>query len=62
MKNVVAIQTNASQMEEDTTNIAYQIGRLHITPPEQFKGGPTQSYYKTGYNAQDYPYQPPEEE
>jgi hypothetical protein len=31
---IAPLQTNVSQMEEETANIAYQIGRLHISPPE----------------------------
>jgi hypothetical protein len=62
MQNIAAIQTNAAQLGEGNTNIAYELGRLHIAPPEQFIGGEVQSYYEQGYNHQDYQYQPPAED
>jgi hypothetical protein len=62
MQNIAAIQTNAAQLGEGNTNIAYKLGRLHIAPPEQFIGGVIQSYYEQGYNHQDYQYQPLEED
>jgi hypothetical protein len=58
MQNIASIQTNAAQLGEGNTNIAYELGRLHIAPPEQFTGGEVQSYYEQGYNHQDYQYQP----
>jgi hypothetical protein len=60
--NIAAIQSNTNQMGEGTANIAYELGRLHIAPPEQFIGGSVQTYYEQGYNNQDYQYQPPVEE
>jgi hypothetical protein len=60
MQNIAAIQTNANQMGEGNANIAYELGRLHLAPQEQFIGGVVQSYYEQGYNYQDYQYQPPE--
>jgi hypothetical protein len=39
MQNIAAIQTNAAQLGEGNANIAYELGHLHIAPPEQFKGG-----------------------
>jgi hypothetical protein len=61
MQDAAAIQTHANQWGEGTANITFQMGRLHIMPPDQFRGGPAQSYYEQGYNAQDFQYQPPEE-
>ena len=61
-KNIAAIQTNANQMGEGNANIAFELGRLHLAPPEQFIGGAVQSYYEQGYNNQDYQYQPPAED
>ena len=61
MQNVQAIRTNADQFEEGTANMVYQFGRLHVVPPEQFQGGPTQGYYEQGYNEQGYQQQPPQE-
>jgi hypothetical protein len=43
-------------------NIAYELGRLHLAPLEQFIGGDVQSYYEQGYNHQDCQYQPPAED
>jgi hypothetical protein len=62
MQNIAAIQTNAAQLGEGNANIAYELGHLHIAPPEQFIGGAVQSYYEQGYNNQDYQYQPPSED
>jgi hypothetical protein len=62
MQNIAAIQTNANQMGEGNANIAYELGRLHLAPPEQFIGRVVQSYYKQGYNNQYYQYQPPEKD
>jgi hypothetical protein len=59
MQNSAAIQTNANQMGEGNANIAYELGRLHLAPLEQFIRGAVQSYYEHGYNNQDYQYQPP---
>jgi hypothetical protein len=57
MQNIAAIQSNANQMGEGNANIALELGRLHIALPEQFIGGPMQTYYEQGYNNQDYQYQ-----
>jgi hypothetical protein len=62
MQNVAAIQTNAAQLGEGNANIAYELGRLHLVPPEQFVGGYVQAYYEQGYNYQDHQYQPPTED
>jgi hypothetical protein len=62
MQNVVAIQTNAAQLGEGNAIIAYELGRLHLVPPEQFVGGDVQTYYEQGYNYQDHQYQPPAED
>jgi hypothetical protein len=59
MQNVAAIQSNAAQLGEDNANIAYELGRLHLVPPDQFVGGDVQSYYEQGYNYQDYQHLPP---
>jgi hypothetical protein len=48
-------------MDEGNANIAFELGRLHLAPSEQFIGGAVQSYYEQGYNIQDYQYQPPAE-
>jgi hypothetical protein len=61
MENIVAIQSNANQMGEGNVNIAFELGRLHLAPPDQFIGA-VQSYYEKGYNNQDYQYQPPAED
>jgi hypothetical protein len=45
MQNVVAIQTNAAQLGEGNANVAYELVRLHLVPPEQFVGGDVQTYY-----------------
>jgi hypothetical protein len=62
MQNIAAIQTNANQMGEGNANITFELGRLHLAPPEQFIGRAVQSYYEKGYNNQDYQYQPPVED
>jgi hypothetical protein len=62
MQNIAAIQTNANQMGEGNANITYDLGRLHLAPPEQFIEGTIQSYYEQGYNNQYYQYQPPAED
>jgi hypothetical protein len=62
MQNIAAIQANAAQLGEGNANIAYELRRLHLAPPEQFIGGKVQSYYEQGYNHQDYQYQPPAED
>jgi hypothetical protein len=62
MQSIAAIQTNATQMGKGNANIAYELGRLHLALPGEFKGGAVQSYYKQGYNNQDYQYQPPAED
>jgi hypothetical protein len=50
MQNIAVIQANAAQLGQGNANIAYELGRLHLTPPEQFIGGDVQSYYEQGYN------------
>jgi hypothetical protein len=62
MQNIAAIQSNMAQLGEGNANIAYELGRLHLIPPDQFIRGDVQSYYEQGYNYQDYQYQPPEED
>jgi hypothetical protein len=63
MQNVTAIQSNAAQLGEGNANIAYELGRLHLVPPDhQFVGGDVQTYYEQGYNYQDYQHQPPSED
>jgi hypothetical protein len=34
MQNVAAIQSNAAQLGEGNANIAYELGRLHLVPPD----------------------------
>jgi hypothetical protein len=58
MQNIAAIQSNAAQLGEGNANIAYELGLLHLAPPDQFLGGDVQAYYEQGYNHQDYQYQP----
>jgi hypothetical protein len=53
---------NAAQLGEGNANIAYELGRLHLIPPDQFVGGDVQTYYEQGYNYQDYECQPPAED
>jgi hypothetical protein len=62
MQNIAAIQANAAQLGEGIANIAYELGRLHLAPLEQFIGGDVQSYYEQEYNHQDCQYQPPAED
>jgi hypothetical protein len=62
MQNVAAIQSNAAQLGAGNANIAYELGRLHLVPPDQFIGGDVQTYYEQEYNYQDYQYQPPAED
>jgi hypothetical protein len=62
MQNVAAIQSNATQLGEGNANIAYELGRLHLVPPDQFVGGDVQTYYEQRYNYQDHQYQPPAED
>jgi hypothetical protein len=62
MQNIAAIQANAAQLGEGNANIAYELGRHHLAPLEQFIGGDVQSYYEHGSNHQDYQYQPPVED
>jgi hypothetical protein len=50
MQNVAGIQSNAAQLGEGNANIAYELGRLHLVPPDQFVGGDVQTYYEQGYN------------
>jgi hypothetical protein len=61
MQNIAAIQTSATQMGEGNVNITYELGRLHLGPPGEFKGA-VQCYYEQGYNNQYYQYQPPAED
>ena len=46
-------------MGKDVANITFQMGRLHIAPPNQFGEGPVHQYFVQGYNVQDYQQQPP---
>jgi hypothetical protein len=62
MQNVAVIQSNTAQLGEGNANIAYELGRLHLIPPDQFVGGDVQTYYEQGYNYQDHQYQPPAED
>jgi hypothetical protein len=62
MQNITTIQSNATKLGEDNANTAYELGRLHLVPPDQFIGGDVQSYYKQGYNYQDYQYHPSAED
>jgi hypothetical protein len=57
MQNVAAIQSNTTQLGEGNANIAYELGRLHLVPPDHFVGGVVQTYYEQGYNYQDGQYQ-----
>jgi hypothetical protein len=59
MQNITAIQSNAAQLGEGNANIAYELERLHLVPPDQFVGRDVQTYYEQGYNHQDNQYQPP---
>jgi hypothetical protein len=51
-----------AQLGEGNANIAYELGRLHLVPPDQLIWGDVQTYYEQGYNYQDYQYQPPAED
>jgi hypothetical protein len=62
MQNVAAIQSNMTQLGEGNANIAYELGCLHLVPPDQFDGGDVQTYYEQGYNYQDYQHQPSAED
>jgi hypothetical protein len=62
MQNIAAIQSNGAQLGEGNANIAYELGRLHLVPPDQFVGGDVQTYYEQGYNYQDYQHQLPTED
>jgi hypothetical protein len=62
MQNVAATQTNAAQLGEGNANIAYDLGCLHLVPPEQFVGGDVQTYHEKGYNYQGHQYQSPAED
>jgi hypothetical protein len=62
MQNVAVIQSNTDQLGEGNANIAYELGRLHLVPPDQFVRGDVQTYYEQGYNYQDYQHQPPAED
>jgi hypothetical protein len=44
MQNVAAIQSNTTQLGEGNANIAYELGHLHLVPPDQFVGGDVQTY------------------
>jgi hypothetical protein len=57
IQNVAAIQYNATQLGEGNANIAYELGRLHLVPPDQVVGRDVQTYYEQGYNYQDYQHQ-----
>jgi hypothetical protein len=62
MQNIAAIHANVAQLGEGYANIAYELGRLHLAPLEQFIGGEVQTYYDQGYNHQRCQYQPPAED
>jgi hypothetical protein len=51
MQNVAAIQSNAAQFGEGNANIAYELGRLHLVPPDQFVGGDVCRAYTPGTHA-----------
>jgi hypothetical protein len=48
MKNIAAIQSNVAQLGEGNANIAYELGRLHLVPLDQFVGGDVPTYYEKG--------------
>jgi hypothetical protein len=54
MQNILAIQSNTGQLGEGNANISYELGHLHLVPPDQFVGGDVQTYYEQGCNHQDY--------
>ena len=56
MQDAEIAHSHVNNMQEGTANITYQLGRLHLMPPEEFHGGPMQHYYEQGYNEQ-----PPQE-
>lgn len=56
MQDAEIVHSHVNNMQEGTANITYQLGRLHLMPPEEFHGGPMQHYYEQGYNEQ-----PPQE-
>jgi hypothetical protein len=62
MQNVAAIQANAAQLGEGNANIAYELGRLHLVPPNQFVGRDVRTYYEQGYNYKHHQYQPPSDD
>jgi hypothetical protein len=62
MQNIAGIQSNTAQLGDGNANISYELGRLHLVPPDQFVGGDVQTYYEQGYNYQDYQHQPPVED
>jgi hypothetical protein len=62
MQNIAAIQSNPARLGEGNANIAYELGRFHLVPPDQFVGGDFQTYYEQGYNYQDHQYPLPVED
>jgi hypothetical protein len=48
MQKVAAIQSNVARLGEGNANIAFELGRLHLVPPDQFVGGDVQTYYEKG--------------
>jgi hypothetical protein len=46
VQNIAAIQSNVAQLGEGNANIAFELGCLHLVPPDQFIGGAVQSYYE----------------
>ena len=51
MEDIAAIRRHTTQLEDGPAGIAYQMGLLGLTPPEQFNRGAFQQYYDQGYNA-----------
>jgi hypothetical protein len=47
-QNVTAIQSTTAQLGEGNANIAYELGHLHLVPPDQFVGLDVQTYYEQG--------------
>jgi hypothetical protein len=43
MKNVATIQSNVAPLGEGNANTTYELGRLHLVPPDQFVGGDVQT-------------------
>jgi hypothetical protein len=37
MQNIAAIQSNAAQLDDGNANIAYELGRLHLVPPDPIR-------------------------